>query len=569
MFTALAILGGLPISPATALPREDADHYEFYFDSSDGQNRMHADVLRAEGVSLKVRQPVILTVSPYTNHSGSTTPTDQTGTGPNPRFYDFLDKSHAIEKGYTYVMVDLPGDGGSSGCNDWGGERERTGVKDAVEWVASQPWSNGKVGLLGKSYDGWTGLMGVAEQPRGLAAVASLEPVYSGYRYIFMNGIRRSGTWPYGASFTAVDLMPGRPSDSPEYLANGAPQAWCYPINVVGQNADFSETGPYWTERNLVPTAAGKTTPVFLTQGFLETNTKWDGTAEYFNGLAGNQNRAWLGQFDHCRAWETQKACNAGGTDERMAVGRTEFIEQLMRFFDEHLKGIKPSVKDPTVEVQDILGRWRAEESWPPKDSSSYRTRLANGSYTDSGTGRGLNPTATQGIWSISKPLEHDAWLSGEPVVHARVDAFRDANLAANVYDVAKDGKLYMISRGVQRLSGTGPRGVTFTMYGQDWPIASGHRIAVLLSSANTEEFQYQGTSTHQPVNVLRSSIDLPFLTKERTKFLSDGVLTPRLESYMNPNSNKTTLTDDQIEAARVDFNLPGPMHGRRTARAV
>ena len=33
-------------------------------------------------------------------------------------------------------------------------------MKAAVEWAASQPWSTGKVGMYGKSYDGVTGLLG-------------------------------------------------------------------------------------------------------------------------------------------------------------------------------------------------------------------------------------------------------------------------------------------------------------------------------------------------------------------------------------------------------------------------
>ena len=105
--------------------------------------------------------------------------------------------------------------------------------------------------------------------------------------------------------------MPGRPSDAPEYHVNGAPQAWCYPVNIAGQNADFSESGPYWAERNLVPTAKGKKTPLFLTQGFLETNTKPDGAFEYFNSLAGDENRAWFGQFDHCGRGRRKPLCTA------------------------------------------------------------------------------------------------------------------------------------------------------------------------------------------------------------------------------------------------------------------
>lgn len=552
----VALLAGLVGAPAHAEPRKDADHYEFYFASSDGINQLHADVLRRKGLGLKVRTPVILTVSPYVNHSGSTSPHDLTGEGPNPRFYDFLDLTGVLKRGYTYVMVDLPGDGGSGGCNDWGGAREQAGVRDAVEWAASQPWSTGKVALLGKSYDAWTGLMGVAQQPKGLAAVVAMEPVYSGYRYKYMNGVRRPNFFATMALFQVIDAMPGRPSDPPEYHISGASQGWCYPINMAGTTADDSESGPYWTERNLVPTSKKKTTPVFLMQGFLETNTKPDGAFEYFNGLAGDDSRAWFGQFDHVRGWEKTS------DGKRFHTGRSDYIEQLDRFLDLHLKGIKPDVEDPPVEVQDNRGRWRAEESWPPPDSRMYRTELRTGTFTDSGLGRGVRPSETQGIWSVSPKLRYDVWFSGEPVIDLTVDAMPNANLAANVYDVAPDGKVTMLSRGVQLLRGTGEREFTVTLYGQDWLIPAGHHLGVLLSSANTDEFLHVATWT--PVTVLGAKIALPFLTFDRTRFLK-GRSTPRLEAYLKAATS--ALSETTIAEAEIPFDLPSPLRASPKAK--
>lgn len=559
LITAFAMLA-LPwlVPAATALPHPDGDHYQYYFLSTDGITNLHADVLRPKGLPNHVRTPVILTVSPYTNHNGATTDTDLNGVGPSPRFYDFLNLGSALRKGYTYVMVDLPGFGGSGGCNDWGGVREQGAVKAAVEWAASRPWSTGKVALLGKSYDGWTGLMGIAQQPRGLSAVVSLEPVYDGYRYIWMNGIRRSNTVGTLTLFQVIDAKPGRPNDDPEYLANSGPNVWCYPINIVGAGFDDNPNGPFWQERNLVPTAPGKTTPVFLTQGFLETNTQQDGAFIYWNGLSGTENRAWFGQFDHCRGWETEGACT-GTTNptirDRLAVGRDGFITEVMSFLDEHLKGIQPQVERPTIAVQDILGRYRAEEDWPPADSQLFETTLNLGSYNDTGSGSGLRPTETQGIWSVSQPLPHDVWLAGEPVITAEVNGLTNANMAANVYDIGPDGRVLMISRGVNLLRGVGQRTATFSLYGHDWPIPAGHRIGVLIGSANSDLFTH--VPTNQPVTVLSASVKLPFLTYNRTAFL-DGGSTPRLERYLA--ATRSSLSTAKIASSQRTFNIPGPL---------
>jgi uncharacterized protein len=93
---------------------------EHYFESGDG-TRLHTDVLRPKGLAADAKTPVIVTVSPYLNRSGQTTPDDPTAEGPSSRFYDFLELGHVLDRGYTYVMVDLRGFGGSEGCNDWGG----------------------------------------------------------------------------------------------------------------------------------------------------------------------------------------------------------------------------------------------------------------------------------------------------------------------------------------------------------------------------------------------------------------------------------------------------------------
>src|SRR4051794_1954639 len=216
---ALALL--VPAAAQAADPPPGSTWSEMYIDDGYGP-KLHADVLRPKGLHENAPTPVIMTVSPYVSHAGATPPQDPTLSGPSDRFYDFVNGAQLFKKGYTYVMVDLPGFGGSGGCNDWGGPREQSGAKRAVEWAAAQKWSNGRVGLYGKSYDGWTGLMAIANRPRGLAAVVSQEPVYSGYRYLYTNGVRFSTVVADPAIFNASDLSPGTLNDTPQYQSNGA-----------------------------------------------------------------------------------------------------------------------------------------------------------------------------------------------------------------------------------------------------------------------------------------------------------------------------------------------------------
>jgi predicted acyl esterase len=536
-------------SARAADPPPGAVHSEHYFPLGDGVTTLHADVLRPAHLPADAPTPVVLTVSPYLNHAGATIEYGATATGPSDRFYDFLELAQILDRGYTYVMVDLPGFGGSGGCNDWGGPREQAGVKAAVEWAASQPWSTGRVAMIGKSYDAWTGLMAIAQQPQGLAAVVSMEPVFAGYRYLYNNGVRFLNSVATPALFSVIDAKPGSVQEDPRYNLNGAPQPHCYPLNIAQQQDDDADSA-FWAARDLLRSTKGATTPLFLTQGFLERNTKPDGAFAFFNGLSGDEHRAWFGQFDHVRGWE-----KASG---RFETGREVFIDELLRFLDEHLRAVEPAVEDPTVAVQDATGRYRAEAQWPPADAVVRWSELRTGTYADDGANRGTGSLGGRGLWTFSQSLPHDAWLAGEPVLEVEVDAALRANLVANVYDVAPDGRATLISRGTSLLRGVGVQQARFELYGQDWPLRAGHRIGVVVSGANSEWWTHVPTGTS--VTVRSAKVGLPFLTFARDAFL-DGTSTRRLEQHLS--SAFVTATPAAITAGERPFDLPPPLAPR------
>jgi hypothetical protein len=530
----LAFVATLVPHAEAAPPRHDAEpsrHY--YFPSSDALTTLHAEVLRPYGAG-KRRTPVIMTVSPYF--------TEGVATSGSSRFYDFLDVTKILRRGYTYVAVDLPGFGGSSGCNDWGGPREQGAVKAAVEWGAKQPWSTGRVGLMGKSYDAWTGLMGIAQQPKGLAAVVAMEPVFSGYRYLYTNGVRFPNSVGTPVIFQVNDVEPAWPLQPPQYIVNGLPQLWCYGPNVALQQQD-DPAAPHWRDRDLLRSARGKRTPLFLTQGFLETNTKPDGAFDYFNMLVGPK-RAWFGQFDHVRGWEK--------IDGEYAAGRKAFAGELVRFLDRHLKGARVP-DDPIVEVQDNLGRYRAETRWPPSDVQRLWSGLEAGSYTDDGQNFATGTGAGNGLWSFSQPAPHDIWMAGEPLLDVTVEtAVPRTNLVGNVYDVEPGGRATLVSRGAMLMRGTGRQRATVKLYGQDWLIKKGHRIGVLVSGANTEWWSHVPTGTD--VTVVSARVRLPFLTYRRTSFI-DGESTSRLYGHLN--NAVTDVAASTIKAGTRPFTLP------------
>jgi predicted acyl esterase len=115
-----ALLCAAVPSAVAAEPPPGSDWSQAYFDSADGNAKLHADILRPKGLPADAKTPVILSIGPYFNHSGQVgvlgpvqdAPYDPIAGGPSERFYDFINGAKVFERGYTWVQVDLRGFGG-------------------------------------------------------------------------------------------------------------------------------------------------------------------------------------------------------------------------------------------------------------------------------------------------------------------------------------------------------------------------------------------------------------------------------------------------------------------------
>src|SRR5215208_2575628 len=540
---------------ASGVAYPDADWSEAWIQSSDGVT-LHADVLRPKGATVATKTPVIISIGPYFNHSGQTGPAgpaegtnyDPVGpnAGPSERFQDFVEGSGLLKKGYSFAMVDLRGFGGSNGCLDWSGPGEQADVVNAVKWAASQPWSTGKVGMYGKSYDALTGLIGVDKRPAGLAAVVSQEPVYDDYRYLYGDGMRRANSGLTPALYDGIAATPGPLSDDPNYNVNSLNDPVCLAQNFAAQAANDDHGSEFWKLRNLIPGAAGSKVPLFLTQGLTENNTVADGLQQYLDNHTGYE-RAWLGPWEHVRGNETED-------DGRLKMGRAGWFDEVMRFYDLFLKGIKSKVKDPMIAVQTNDGKWRAENTWPPADSTGYTSQLLPGSYTDEADG---SVTDSDGVWTISPPLPYDAHLSGSG--HVTVDVSTTlprANLVVDVYDLDPSGTGPLITRQGHMIYSSGK--IPLDLWSADWKIPAGHRIGVKVTD-NNQDFWLLAVPTMQTVTVNGGSVTLPFLRTKRTTTIQGDPGT-QLQSYL---SETVTVPPETIESSESEsFTLPPQQKG-------
>lgn len=129
---------------------------------------LNATVYRPRGTT--DRLPVIFTFTPYIGDS-------------------YHDRAmYFARNGYVYALVDVRGRGNSGGAFEPFVNEGRDGY-DVVEWLAAQPWSNGKVGMWGGSYAGFDQWSTLKEAPPHLATIVPAAPVYPGYDFPIFNNM--------------------------------------------------------------------------------------------------------------------------------------------------------------------------------------------------------------------------------------------------------------------------------------------------------------------------------------------------------------------------------------------
>ncbi|MGW6504068.1 CocE/NonD family hydrolase [Nonomuraea angiospora] len=530
---------------------------EAYFPSSDGSGvELHADVLRPAHLPAEAKTPVIVSVGPYFAHAGQTGPEGWDRVGPSARFQDFVDGAGLMARGYTFVMVDLRGFGGSTGCLDWVGPGEQADVRAAVEWAAGQPWSTGKVGMYGKSYDAVTGLVGNNLKLDSLKAVVAQEPVWDMYNYLFSNKVPRPNVTGTPNAYNSIATIPAMADDSDRYKANAAYEAshpQCLSDNLTNNNNPDPRSA-YWRARDLAAHAAGTRTPLFVTQGFIEPNTKPEDMEEYLDNHRGRE-RGWVGQWEHVRGNDTD-------ADGRLLQGRAGWFDEVMRFYDQYLRGLAPSVTDPAYAVEDSLGHWRAQPTWPVT-TTSYDARLSAGRYVDTGGGATaradggrwdmehaprIEPlsgteksaakqgdTAATSFWTWSTPAPQKLRMTATPRIS--LNASTTGNMMVRLWDVAPDGTATMFDENVALLERRGP--ISFNLKSTDWTFERGHRLGVQIGTIDSGRWWDVPSGNTIKVSDARLTLNVQ---APRFDVPTQGDRSPYLDQYLAANT--TTLSN-------------------------
>lgn len=363
--------------------------------------RLKADVFRPDGDG---KFPAILNLGPYQKDK-LWIPPEALEEKANPYMnWETVNPEWWVPRGYAAVRVDGRGSGKSPGqCEPWS-LAEAVDFYDAIEWAASQPWCNGKVGLSGISYFAINQWFVANLQPPSLKAIIPWEGFADIYRDALFHGGLLSVFMTNWFTAHLMHHVVGRAS-------RDVPNAW--QVNTLH----------FWLSNNLDTGALhgaqaqwDRITVPMLTVG------NWTGFALHLRG----NTEAYM------RAASKHKKLRIHNGSHVHPFYTEEGRRDQLRFFDYWLKGIDNGVMDePPVKLAIRKGRdeieWRHEQEWPLK-----RTQW------------------TKFYFDLAPPA------AGQPANSGGLVSAKPATAAARTYDATSLGSMGSTSAASSQVMGGG-----------------------------------------------------------------------------------------------------------------
>ncbi|MAE97637.1 MAG: hypothetical protein CL965_00880 [Euryarchaeota archaeon] len=310
--------------------------------------------------------PVIAEIGPYYDDG------DVDALTPANRLGRFLIENY-VQHGYGVAQVSVFGTGQSNHCMDLMGHDEQAGIKAAVDWLGSQPWSNGRVGAIGKSYDGSTPWNAAASGSDYLATIVPMSGLIGVHDLMWRNGsmeargaIMHNGVYgSFGLDGDSGDIENACEGYVEGYYAG--PAAYLTGDNLAWTGSD------YWEERHFLSRALEiYNGSIYIIHGLQDWNVDphMAFPAHQMSVDAGFDVKGLYGQWAHDYPDRDGDAGHASLSSGRGAEAypytlRWDWADDMLEWFDFYLmnKGPKPRL---VAEVQDNIGGWRVEETYPP-----------------------------------------------------------------------------------------------------------------------------------------------------------------------------------------------------------
>jgi putative CocE/NonD family hydrolase len=485
-----------------------------------------ANLNRPEGAG---RLPTILIRTPYDK-----------GVDLHPNFQAFVDH------GFNVLIQDVRGRYASEGVFAPLTQEPNDG-QDTLNWIASQPWSDGKVGMIGGSYLGFVQWQAAALNNPHLLAIF---PVVSGdddYRdRMYSPG--GAMKWGHRLEWVAENMVePGyEPPPFQKFI-------WTLPLRqadrlITGRSTRLLETAfdhpaydAFWKSLSTREKLKEIRTPVFSVGGWYDNYV--EGDLDAFSTLHKHSavDRIIIGPWPH-------NMSQGFTTVDYGPAARLPLRRAQMQWFDHWLKDPKiPLDPSPPVKIFVMgINQWRNENDWPLERAILSAFYLDGGGHANSIKGDGIltpryktsaqdhfvydprNPVPTMGgavccnpkvfpwgpmdqrpvenrrdvlVYS-TPPLTEDTEVTGpiSLVLFASTSA-PDTDFTGKLVDVYPDGRAINLTDGILRaryrngldkpklLKSAEPARYTIDLGVTSNVFKKGHRIRLEVSSSNFPRF--------------------------------------------------------------------------------
>ena len=401
-----------------------------------GPDLMHVSLWLPD-VEEGVKVPVIMTIHPYYDFGGEgivgedSNPNTVPDGGVGKWVYDtFLPHGYALAQATTF------GSGQSTHCQDVKGLGEQIGIQAVVDWLGKQEWSNGNVGLMGKSYAGTTNWEAAQNPSEHLKTIVPISGSIGVQEMFYRNGSSEARAMLYDVLYEGATADAGY--DDSRMCTDDA----IGPLNplTTWAGAEFggAQWNDYWDERRHLPDVLENYRgSVYLVWGLQDWNVDPYHAFPTYQMMidAGINARAIAGQWAHNYPDQPDRHSELGsgyGLEAYPNMSRMDWGVELYQWFNYYLKDIGEE-PEPMVQIQTNDGKWHVEDTWPPADMIWDMQEIGT-SWSVTGTtvnGQGSSVTL------VSEELTGLTHISGLPTLHLDVttQACQGGQIFATLYD--------------------------------------------------------------------------------------------------------------------------------------
>ena len=347
----------------------------------------------------------------------------------------------AVKRGYAYVTMNERGHFFSEGNYDILGPPLTDG-NDAIQWISSQPWSNGKVGLIGCSSTAEWQMAVASTAPKGLSAiipqgfgagVGRVGPYYEQGNWYRGGAVQMLFiAWLYGQQNQVRPQFPANASQEDLIRASKAfdlaqqlpPVDWSKALRhlpemdiikaVDGPRGIFADSMPVATGGAMVKRAPND--PAWYKGGLWHDNMPINVPGLWFMSwydvsvgpnLAAynhvrktaqpeiaNQQYAVIAPTLHCAYKRATESLVVG--ERNVGDARLDYDALTYGWFDIFLKGEKSALLDTLPKVRYYTmgsNKWQKSDTWPPRGAQPLTFYLSSGGSANTLNGDGILTT--------------------------------------------------------------------------------------------------------------------------------------------------------------------------------